>query len=246
MTASPRKFFNGAAADIAGQKIAPRVAAGGVTAQRGLHHIQRFEEFREIDVGESAQAVEGIRDGETFRGLTTMFGANQVRQRLAQLCFEPLPRRHQCAFLVLQLLGKASDEIGLQGHRLALQQSQHPRKALSTRARGGSKAVRPKVRGFAEFLFLPDALRQTGQRLDQREAQHHGEDPEFRDRERRFQLVLTDRVDQNLFGERIVGPADGAAGEFADMQVTVGSREPRKHAAKTGRQRTADIADTSP
>src|SRR6516225_1038685 len=180
-----------------------------------------------------------------FPPLPSVFGTHQLRERTTALRLNPLLNRNKRRFFVLQLFCDAGHEIRVTTRGLFRQERQHFCKTLAAYPRGADQTIGPEIRLFAEFLFPPDILSQLSNGFDDGEPKHNGKDPQLRNGKCRFLLILLNRFDQLLLGNRKIGSGRYLPGKFTYPKIAVGSRRSPERLLETVRHAAADFINAA-
>ena len=190
------------------------------------------KKFGEIDVRQGPKTVEAVGDGQTLRRLPVVLLPHQVGERHSVQSFDPVLRRYQRRFLVLELFCQAGGEIRLRGIRLPLHLLEHACNGITPGASGSRQTIGPQICGLANPVLAVYKVCKIGERFHEGEPQHHGERPQFSYRKRSFRLIARYGIDQALLGERAVCLQDDTGGKIADEKTAIGSCETRQRLSK--------------
>ena len=86
-----------------------------------------------------------------------MLRSDDLDQRFAKALLDPVLRRPQRQFFILELFRQRRYEVGLSRDRLRFELAQHHFEGVTSLSRAAGQPVRPEIRRFAQLLALADA-----------------------------------------------------------------------------------------
>src|SRR5205823_368895 len=110
--AAAGEALDGAAVAVLGGKVLAGVDAGGVVAEDGLDDAGALEEEGPVEVGEQAQAGDGVADGDLVGGLALVLAAEHLGGgglAAAEALLQPLDAGGGVGAVVAQGLEEAHD-----------------------------------------------------------------------------------------------------------------------------------------
>ncbi|MCX6339076.1 MAG: hypothetical protein NTX71_04050 [Candidatus Aureabacteria bacterium] len=230
---------------VFGGKVHAMIDARRVIAQHRLDPALALEGLTPFQPRELPEAGDRVGDGDLVGGLPGLFPDDDVTERTTQLALQPALHRGQRDLLIVQMLGDLEGEMRARCGLLACQLSQDKEQLVGVAAGGGEQAVGPEVRTFALAQPLINLFGQPSKNVQQPDAQHQRNRPEFTDRQRRNRLIGRQEVIDIVAVEPAVGMLDQRRGKVVDPGFAHArlSREHRELMIILFRQVQPDVID---
>ena len=224
--ASLRDLLDTVAVAVAGGEIHPAVRSPRVLAQNLVDGAHRLDEGAPVHRSQEPEAADAVADGNLVGGLLLVLRPHQLLDRqvgLGKPLFDPGERQRQRGALSLQPAREFRDERA------------HHRRVRPRHVRGQQDQALRVLFGDLHHLFRPAGGEVPGDAsgdnpcpdapeiLDQRQAQHDGDGPQFAERQD---------------GHRLVGRHETAETSRVHPSIAVRDRFMRDvvHARKSGRR----------
>ena len=187
-----RDLLDDMAVSVAGGEIHPPVGSPRVLAQRLVDGAHRLDECAPVHRSQEPEAADAVADGNLVGRLLLVLRPHQLLDRQAGLgkpLFDPGERQRQGGALSLQPAGEFRDERA------------HHRRVRSRHVRRQQYQALRVLFGDLQHLFRPacgevpvdasgdDPCSDAPEILDQRQAQHDGDGPQFAQRQDGHRLV---------------------------------------------------------
>ena len=201
------------------------VGVGGVAAQGLLDRAHGLDEFLPVHGAEEAQAADAVADGDLVGRLLLDLGLDLLfdgQADVGQPGGDPLQGQGQRRALALQAARQFGDEAAV--HRLARTRHVGHQQDQVARILFGRLAhlVGPGVGAVALGAVFVDARGDAAQVLDQRDAQHDRDRPQFAQLERGDVLVGVDEARQAFRVDPAVAVRNDFEGDLVDARIAFG------------------------
>jgi hypothetical protein len=249
--ARARHAFDGVAIRVARAEVHPAVHADRILAQDLLDAAEGLDEFGPVRGAQQAQAANAVGHRHLAGRLLLALHVHQVFDRLVgvgQPLFHPRERQRQRGALALQPAREFGDERAAERGARACHVGDHQDQVAGAFFRGLQHARRPGLCQVALVERDGHAHRHAAQVLDQREAQHDREGPQFAQLQLLAALIGRHEAAQRAAAQSPVGVRDGFQCEVVDArQRAVGRHrglgQPRQFVAVAVREVTPRGAD---
>ncbi len=197
---------------IAGAEVHLRVDGHGVFAEPLLDHAHVFDKGAPIHGGQEAQAADAVADGHLVGGLLLPLGGHQFFDTLPGCrcpLFQPGDGHGPRAAATLQRTGQLGDECAGQ-RRLGARHVRHHQDHIGGGVGGRTVEIISPLRGQAPVFSIAHHPRgHAPQVLQQCQAQHDGNGPQFAQAQRREGLIGGDEAAQRIAVDASIAVRDG-------------------------------------
>ncbi|MDT4817730.1 hypothetical protein FQZ97_508130 [compost metagenome] len=202
------------------------VDAGRVLVQGLFDMAHGLDEVAPVGCRQQAQAGDAVADGHLVGGLLLGIGRYQTldaQPRFGQVLLDPAQGQCQRRALALQPPRQLGDEGT--GHRRGGARHVRHRQydALGVLLGDLGQPVRPVIGQVAVIPVGHDARGHAAQVLDQRQAQHDGNGPEFAELQWRHRLVGGDETAEAVAVHSSIAVGDGFQGDVVDPWQSLGA-----------------------
>ncbi len=243
-----RELFDDVTIHIARREIDVRIDMSRILAEQALDDADRFDERLPVERIEQTQAADAVADGNLIRGLFALCALHELvagEARFGQALVDPRHGQRERIAERLQPPRELRDERARHRRLLARHIGGDEDQPGGIPACDVDHRIGPSNRDVAIGAIGADAVRNAAEVLDQREAQHDRNRPEFTQRERTDLLIGGHETAQRILVEAAVAVGDRLQGDVVDARKAgrQSFREHRQLPAVAARQMPACGAD---
>ena len=216
------ELLDGVAVAVARREIHARVRARGIFAEDLLDQADALEEDRPLDRRQQPHRRDDVRDRQLAGGLALVLDAQHLFRGVVlgfERALQRVPRRRGRRRLIAQPVEQLDDERRREPAARGRFVAQHLVDDAIGLARAGVQLHAPLARAVAAAARRDDIGGEAAQLLDQRQAQHDRDGPDFADGQRRDALIRGRKVDERLQVEPARGVRDELARERVDARI---------------------------